>query len=391
MSNVTDIDDKIINRANDEARPWEDIAAKCESVWWKAMDGIGNARPDDIPHATAYVDEMVEMIGQLIEIGRAYPTDDGVYLSVETVEDYGLLAHQSLDDMLAGGGEREVFGAESKKHPADFVLWKLAKPGEPAWPSPWGDGPTGLAQRVRRDEPRLLGEGFDLHAGGQDLRFPHHENERAQAVALGKRFANHWMHHGMVVDADRARRCPRASATTTTCSTCSSATTAGRTGWCCCRATTASPSRSAPACSTPRPRRSPVSMPSPPARPRGRRASRPTTTCSTASGRRWTTTSTRPRRWRCCSTRCGGPTPCSTPATTLRRRRSSLPSGRSASPSASSSGSAVDVPDEVAARAVALDEARAARDYAAADEIRAGLQAEGWIVETTAAGTLVRR
>ena len=114
---MTDIDDKIINRANDEGRPWEDIAAKCESVWWKAMDGIGNARPDDIPHATAYVDEMVEMIGQLVEIGRAYPTDDGVYLSVETVEDYGLLAHQSLDEMLAGGGEREVFGAELKTPP----------------------------------------------------------------------------------------------------------------------------------------------------------------------------------------------------------------------------------------------------------------------------------
>ena len=201
VSNVTDIDDKIINRANDETRPWEDIAAKCESVWWKAMDGIGNVRPDDIPHATAYVAEMVEMIGQLIEIGRAYPTDDGVYLSVETVEDYGLLAHQSLDDMLAGGGEREVFGAESKKHPADFVLWKLAKPGEPAWPSPWGAGRPGWHSECVVMSLGLLGEGFDLHAGGQDLRFPHHENERAQAVALGKRFANHWMHHGMVVDA----------------------------------------------------------------------------------------------------------------------------------------------------------------------------------------------
>ncbi len=200
VSNVTDIDDKIINRANDENRPWADIAAKCESVWWKAMDGIGNERPDEIPHATAYVDEMVEMIGQLVEIGRAYPTDDGVYLSVETVEDYGLLAHQSLDEMLAGGGDREIYGAELKKHPADFVLWKLAKPGEPAWPSPWGEGRPGWHSECVVMSLRLLGEGFDLHAGGQDLRFPHHENERAQAVALGKRFANHWMHHGMVVD-----------------------------------------------------------------------------------------------------------------------------------------------------------------------------------------------
>ena len=200
VSNVTDIDDKIINRANDEGRPWEDIAAKCESVWWRAMDGIGNARPDDVPHATEYVAEMVEMIGQLVEIGRAYPTDDGVYLSVETVEDYGLLAQQSLDDMLVGGGEREVFGAELKRHPADFVLWKLAKPGEPAWPSPWGEGRPGWHSECVVMSLKLLGEGFDLHAGGQDLRFPHHENERAQAVALGKRFANHWMHHGFVVD-----------------------------------------------------------------------------------------------------------------------------------------------------------------------------------------------
>ena len=140
------------------------------------------------------------MIGQLVEIGRAYPTDDGVYLSVETVEDYGLLAHQSLDEMLAGGGDREIYGAELKKHPADFVLWKLAKPGEPAWPSPWGEGRPGWHSECVVMSLRLLGEGFDLHAGGQDLRFPHHENERAQAVALGKRFANHWMHHGMVVD-----------------------------------------------------------------------------------------------------------------------------------------------------------------------------------------------
>ena len=125
-----------------------------------------------------------------------------MYLSVETVADYGLLAHQSLDDMLAGGGEREVFGADQKRHPADFVLWKLAKPGEPSWPSPWGDGRPGWHSECVVMSLDLLGEGFDLHCGGMDLRFPHHENERAQAVALGKRFANHWMHHGFVVDAE---------------------------------------------------------------------------------------------------------------------------------------------------------------------------------------------
>jgi cysteinyl-tRNA synthetase len=119
---------------------------------------------------------------------------------VETVEDYGLLTHQSLDQMLAGGGDREAFGAGNKRHPADFALWKLAKPGEPSWPSPWGAGRPGWHTECVVMSLDLLGEGFDLHCGGLDLKFPHHENERAQAVALGRRFANHWMHHAFVVD-----------------------------------------------------------------------------------------------------------------------------------------------------------------------------------------------
>jgi cysteinyl-tRNA synthetase len=202
VSNVTDIDDRIIERANRENRPWEQITHRCEDVWFEAMRRLHVARPTDVPHATDYVDEMVEMIGQLVEIGRAYTTADGVYLSVETVEDYGLLAGQRLGDMLEGGGEREVYGAEHKHHPADFVLWKLAKPGEPSWPSPWGDGRPGWHSECVVMSLDLLGEGFDLHCGGMDLKFPHHENERAQAVALGKRFANHWMHNGFVVDAE---------------------------------------------------------------------------------------------------------------------------------------------------------------------------------------------
>jgi cysteinyl-tRNA synthetase len=201
-SNITDIDDSIINRANRENRPWQEITHTCEAVWFEAMGKLGVARPTDVPHATEYVDEMVAMIGQLVEIGRAYTTDDGVYLSVETVEDYGLLANQRLSDMLEGGGDREVFGADNKRHPADFVLWKLAKPGEPSWPSPWGDGRPGWHSECVVMSLDLLGEGFDLHCGGMDLKFPHHENERAQAVALGKRFANHWMHNGFVVDAE---------------------------------------------------------------------------------------------------------------------------------------------------------------------------------------------
>jgi cysteinyl-tRNA synthetase len=145
---------------------------------------------------------MVAMIGQLVDMGKAYLTDDGVYLSVQTVPGYGLLVHQSLADMLAGGGDRELVGAGNKRHPADFVLWKFSKPGEPAWPSPWGEGRPGWHSECVVMSLDLLGEGFDLHCGGQDLKFPHHENERAQAVALGKRFANHWMHHGFIVDAE---------------------------------------------------------------------------------------------------------------------------------------------------------------------------------------------
>jgi cysteinyl-tRNA synthetase len=202
VSNITDIDDKIIDRANRENRPWADITQKCETMWFSAMAALNVEKPNDIPHATEYVDQMVAMIGELIGLQRAYATSDGVYLSVTSVDDYGLLAHQKLEDMLAGGGDREVFGASEKKHPADFALWKFTKPGEPAWPSPWGEGRPGWHSECVVMSLQLLGEGFDLHCGGADLRFPHHENERAQAVALGKTFANHWMHNGFVVDTE---------------------------------------------------------------------------------------------------------------------------------------------------------------------------------------------
>ena len=200
VSNITDIDDKIIERANTEGRPWTDITHKCESVWFEAMGKLGVIRPTDVPHATDYVQSMVDMINTLVTADKAYVTDDGVYLSIASVPDYGLLAHQSLDDMLSGGGDREVFGASNKRHPSDFALWKFSKPGEPSWPSPWGDGRPGWHSECVVMSLDLLGEGFDLHCGGADLRFPHHENERAQAVALGKTFANHWMHNGFVVD-----------------------------------------------------------------------------------------------------------------------------------------------------------------------------------------------
>ncbi len=197
VSNVTDIDDNIIKRAEQEGRPWQDITATYEATWWDAMDRINVQRPDHTPHATEYVDQMVQLIGDLIDLDRAYVTSDGVYLSVETVEGYGLLAHQSIDDLVEGAGDRAVIGTE-KRHPADFALWKLAKAGEPSWPSPWGDGRPGWHTECVVMSLDILGEGFDLHTGGLDLAFPHHENERAQAVAIGRPFAKHWMHNGFV-------------------------------------------------------------------------------------------------------------------------------------------------------------------------------------------------
>ncbi len=197
VSNVTDIDDQIIRRAQQEDRTSTEIAVKCEKIWWQAMDRLGVLRPVDIPHATGYVDGMIELIATLIERDAAYPASDGIYLSVEKVEGYGLLNHQSLDDLREGGGDRDIVGVE-KRHPADFALWKLAKEGEPSWPSPWGDGRPGWHTECVVMSLDLLGEGFDLHSGGLDLVFPHHENERAQAVALGRPFANHWMHHGFI-------------------------------------------------------------------------------------------------------------------------------------------------------------------------------------------------
>ena len=195
VSNITDIDDKIIARANDEGRPMAAVADEYEAVWWAAVDALGVKRPDDAPHATAYVAQMVTLVAALIDAGAAYATTDGVYLSVGTVGDYGLLKHQSLDSLRAGA---RVEPGEEKRSPLDFALWKKAKPGEPSWPAPWGAGRPGWHTECVVMSLDLLGEGFDLHGGGIDLAFPHHENERAQAVALGRRFAAHWAHNGFV-------------------------------------------------------------------------------------------------------------------------------------------------------------------------------------------------
>ncbi|MDP9071561.1 MAG: cysteine--tRNA ligase [Actinomycetota bacterium] len=195
VSNITDVDDKIIARANREGRSAEEVAREYEAVWYDAVDALGVLRPTQDPHATDYVDGMVEAVRRLVERDAAYETTDGVYFNVERVEDYGLLARQALDSLRAG---ERVEVVEEKRSPLDFVLWKKAKPGEPAWDSPWGPGRPGWHTECVVMSLDLLGEGFDLHAGGLDLQFPHHENERAQAIALGHLFARHWMHHAFV-------------------------------------------------------------------------------------------------------------------------------------------------------------------------------------------------
>jgi cysteinyl-tRNA synthetase len=195
VSNITDIEDKIIARANEEARSTESVVAQYEAAWFAAMDGLGVLRPTSTPHATGYVDDMVALVADLVQRGVAYETSDGVYLSVEKVDGYGLLARQSLNSLRSGA---RVESSEEKRSPLDFALWKKAKPGEPTWDSPWGPGRPGWHTECVVMSLDLLGEGFDLHGGGIDLVFPHHENERAQAVAQGKQFSRLWVHNGWV-------------------------------------------------------------------------------------------------------------------------------------------------------------------------------------------------
>ena len=196
VSNITDIDDNIIARALRDGVSEAEVARVYENEWWEAMTRLGVARPTDAPHATQYVDQMVELISSLLASGVAYPTSDGVYFDVSRVADYGLLAGQPLDSLRAGA---RVEANDEKRSPLDFALWKNAKPAEPSWPAPFGDGRPGWHTECVVMSLGLLGDGFDLHCGGFDLKFPHHENERAQAVAAGRAFARHWAHNGWVM------------------------------------------------------------------------------------------------------------------------------------------------------------------------------------------------
>jgi cysteinyl-tRNA synthetase len=195
VSNVTDVDDNIIKRAAEQGRTEPEVAVEFEARWWEAMDGLGILRPDESPHATAYIERMVELVGALLGRGVAYETGDGVYLDTGQVPGYGLLARQSLDSLRAGARVETV---EEKRSPLDFALWKKAKPGEPRWEAPWHAGRPGWHTECVVMSLDLLGDDFDLHGGGRDLAFPHHENERAQAVVDGRTFARHWVHNGWV-------------------------------------------------------------------------------------------------------------------------------------------------------------------------------------------------
>ena len=196
VSNITDIDDKIISRAQREGVRESEVVATYEEQWWAAMAALGVARPDDTPHATAYVAQMVALIETFLVDDVAYVTSDGVYFDTSRVADYGLLAGQALDSLRAGA---RVESNEEKRSALDFALWKFAKPGEPIWPASFGDGRPGWHTECVVMSLGLLGDGFDLHCGGLDLKFPHHENERAQAMAAGRAFAQHWGHNGFVL------------------------------------------------------------------------------------------------------------------------------------------------------------------------------------------------
>ena len=196
VSNITDIDDKIINRALREHVTESEVAATYEDQWWEAMGRLGVARPSDTPHATHYVEQMVTFIEHFLRDDVAYVISDGVYFDTSRVADYGQLAGQPLDSLRVSA---RIEASDEKRSPLDFALWKFAKPLEPAWPAAFGAGRPGWHTECVVMSLGLLGDGFDLHCGGLDLKFPHHENERAQAQAARHAFAQHWGHSGFLL------------------------------------------------------------------------------------------------------------------------------------------------------------------------------------------------
>ena len=197
VANITDIDDNIINRAREEGGTESEVAVEWEAVYIDAMAALGVLDPHDRPRATEWVAEMVDFVAQIMDAGAAYTTPTGVYLRVGDVSGYGDLVHRDLDDLRASAGAR-VEVDEAKEDPLDFALWKAAKPDEPSWPSPWGPGRPGWHIECVAMSLGILGDDFDIHGGGNDLVFPHHTNERAEALAVGRSFARHWVHNAML-------------------------------------------------------------------------------------------------------------------------------------------------------------------------------------------------
>ncbi|HWL65296.1 MAG TPA: cysteine--tRNA ligase [Actinomycetota bacterium] len=197
VMNYTDIDDKIIERANIEKVPPDAITAKYIAAFEEDLRNLGARAPDIVPRATGHIDGMIKAIEGLIEKGFAYEAEGNVWFSVEKFSDYGKLSKRSLEDLKT---QERIEPHSSKQHPVDFSLWKAAKEGEPAWESPWGPGRPGWHIECSVMSEKYLGMGFDLHGGGSDLIFPHHENEIAQAEALTgeEPFARYWLHAGMV-------------------------------------------------------------------------------------------------------------------------------------------------------------------------------------------------
>ncbi|HJX12599.1 MAG TPA: cysteine--tRNA ligase, partial [Dehalococcoidales bacterium] len=203
VQNVTDIDDKIIARANQRGIPVKELAEKYAASYFEDMAGL-NVEPADVyPRATGEIPKMLEVIQGLMSRGYAYESGGTVYFRVRNVADYGKLSHRSLDSMKAGA---RIEPGEAKEDPMDFVLWKAAKPGEPSWESPWGPGRPGWHIECSAMSLKYLGESIDIHGGGQDLIFPHHENETAQSESFtGVRpFARYWLHNGLLqLDAEK--------------------------------------------------------------------------------------------------------------------------------------------------------------------------------------------
>jgi cysteinyl-tRNA synthetase len=189
VRNVTDIDDKILDKAGQAGRPWWEWAATHERAFEDAYQALGCLPPSISPRATGHVTQMIELMQRLIDGGHAYVSDGDVYFSVKSFDGYGDLSGQRLDDVQQG--ETPTRG---KRDARDFTLWKSAKPGEPSWPTPWGDGRPGWHLECSAMATAYLGHEFDIHGGGVDLVFPHHENERAQSNAAGDPFARFWMH-----------------------------------------------------------------------------------------------------------------------------------------------------------------------------------------------------